>query len=161
MNNIREKLIDCLMQSSGYSKNQKFEKFSEEIDYYRCEAGLTSLADDIVKNLPDILDGSEWIKLPEDINLLPRLIPLIKIKDNFDGEERYFGRDYHDSLVVENNQLSYYDLQCGDGTVYKNKVSEGEGFTFVTEPDSYMNSIELIDIKEYLKVPYKKEANKK
>lgn len=50
------------------------------------------------------------------------------IKDNETGQVRPYGSDQHDSLIIseDGRHLSYYNLQCGDGSKYG-------GYSFVTD----------------------------
>ena len=77
---------------------------------------------------------------------LPKIIPLIKIKDNLhNGEPRYFGKDYHDSLTVSGNALHYYNLQNSCGSQY-----EKEGYSFVGQDlGDHMVYVELFNLAEY------------
>ena len=80
---------------------------------------------------------------------LPKTIPLIKLKDNYSGREFYFGNDHHDTLQIENNSLSYYNLQCGDGTGFP--IEKEEGYTFVPGyKDKYYCLVETIELSELI-----------
>jgi len=80
---------------------------------------------------------------------LPRLIPLIKLKDNYNGEEFYFGNNHHDTLNIKNNSLSYYNLQCGDGTGYP--IEKREGYTFVPGyKDEYYCMVQTVELSELI-----------
>lgn len=50
------------------------------------------------------------------------------IKDNITGQVRLYGTDCHDSLVISDDgkHLSYYNLQCGEGSKYGS-------YSFVTD----------------------------
>ena len=79
------------------------------------------------------------------------LIPIIKIKDLPDGAERIVGTNSHDSLVIENNAIHYYNLQCGEGT---QGATATEGFSFVGVPENYFGEVcvemwELSELLEY------------
>lgn len=44
------------------------------------------------------------------------LIPLIKVKDKLTGEEHIVGTNTHDALLVEKGEITYYNLQNGEGS---------------------------------------------
>jgi len=50
----------------------------------------------------------------------------IYVKDTHSGRVHQVGTDRHDSLVIIDGGLHYYNLQCGEGTY-------GGGYQFCTE----------------------------
>ena len=90
---------------------------------------------------------------------LPKLIPLIKLKDNYNGREFYFGNDHHDTLNIKNNSLSYYNLQCGDGTGFP--IQKKEGYSFVPGyKDKYYCTVQIVELSELIDDKKIKELRK-
>ena len=76
------------------------------------------------------------------------LIPVIKVKDKaHDGYIHIVGTNSHDSLIVMNGQLEYYNLQNGCGTIGDDEY----GYEFVAE-DGFLPHIEFVTLEEWLKL---------
>lgn len=77
------------------------------------------------------------------------LIPVIKVKDNaHDGYIHIVGTNSHDSLIVMNGQLEYYNLQNGCGTIGDDEY----GYEFFVEEDEYLPHVEFVTLEEWLKL---------
>ena len=80
------------------------------------------------------------------------MIPIIKVTDNDTNTTHIVGTDSHDCLIIENNALHYYNLQCGCG---------GETFKFVGRQDElYGATVEMVTFEEFVKL-YNQETKEK
>ncbi len=69
------------------------------------------------------------------------MVPIIRVRDKYSGEEHIVGFDQHDSLLVgAGGGLQYYNLQNGDGT--------RDGYEFVVEDDGYKGYVEMVSVDE-------------
>ena len=77
------------------------------------------------------------------------LIPVIKVRDNgHDGYIHIVGTNSHDSLILIKDQLEYYNLQNGCGTIGGDEY----GYEFVVEEDEYLPHVEFVTLEEWLKL---------
>lgn len=78
-------------------------------------------------------------------------IPVIKVKDLHSGEIHIVGADIHDSLILRDNKLCYYNKQNGSGTGF----DVFDEYEFISEtPDELLmyteKQIEFLPAAEYI-----------
>lgn len=79
------------------------------------------------------------------------MIPLVKVRDVMTGREHIIGTDSHDALLIENEQLVYYNLQSGESS------HTTGAYVFVCNNDvrnyaPFDRYIEFVTIEEYIKL---------
>lgn len=80
------------------------------------------------------------------------LIPVIKVRDKGkDGYVHIVGTNSHDSLIVCNGQLEYYNLQNGCGTIGDDEY----GYEFVVDESEYLPHVEFVTLEEWIKISMK------
>lgn len=78
-------------------------------------------------------------------------IPLIELEDDArPGKKRHFGSNSHDSLEIINQgrAIVYYNLQCGDGSLYGS-------FSLIGEKDDHYErreQVKIVTIEDFMKI---------
>lgn len=79
------------------------------------------------------------------------LFPIIKVKDNDTGHEHIVGTNSHDTLLINDGKITYYNLQNGEGSEYGT-------YSFLGVEDDFSLRVEFVSYEEFQKINAREKA---